>query len=198
MEQILLAYGHQRNRRSRNDIQQKHESKSSLTGWRHTLFWHCNRYSAWVYTCTIPVHNLPRLLTSNVNRFNERKCFTLEKPRSRQIPHTNYHGHGLRWWHSASDKYTHPDQNPYCIVWRKQQMGLTFHINAEKSEYMRFNPNQRGNISTLNGGSLKLVDKFTYLGSSVSSTKNNISMRLPKARAAFNTSSVIWKSKPIR
>ena len=31
-----------------------------------------------------------------------------------------------------------------------------------------------GNISTLNGSSLKLADKFTYLGSSVSSTETDI------------------------
>ena len=37
--------------------------------------------------------------------------------------------------------------------------------NAHKTEYMCFN--QRGDISTLNGSTLKLVDKFTYLGSSV-------------------------------
>ena len=34
--------------------------------------------------------------------------------------------------------------------------------------------NQKGDISTLDGTSLKLVDKFTYLGSSVSSTKKDI------------------------
>ena len=38
----------------------------------------------------------------------------------------------------------------------------------------------RGDISTLNGGSLKLVDKFTYLGSSVSSLENNVNMLLAK------------------
>ena len=50
------------------------------------------------------------------------------------------------------------------------------------------------NISTLNGSSLKLVDKFTYLGSSVSSTKTDIDMRLIKAWTAINRLSVIWKS----
>ena len=39
------------------------------------------------------------------------------------------------------------------------------HVNAHKTEYRQ---NQRGNISTLSGSSLKLADKFTYLGSSVS------------------------------
>ena len=46
------------------------------------------------------------------------------------------------------------------------------HVNADKTEYMCFN--QRGDISTLNGSSLKLVDKFTYIGSSVSSTEKEI------------------------
>ena len=46
--------------------------------------------------------------------------------------------------------------------------GIGFHVNADKTEYMCFN--QRGDISTLNGSSLKLVVNFTYLASSVSST----------------------------
>ena len=53
---------------------------------------------------------------------------------------------------------------------------------------------QRGNISTLNGSSLKLVDKFTYLGSSVSSTKTDINTQLAKAWTAVDRLSVIWKS----
>ena len=44
--------------------------------------------------------------------------------------------------------------------------GLGLHVNAHKMEYMCFN--QR-DIATLNGSSQKLVDKFTYLGNSVSS-----------------------------
>ena len=35
------------------------------------------------------------------------------------------------------------------------------HVNAHKTEYMCFN--RRGDISTLNDGSLKLVDQFTLL-----------------------------------
>ena len=41
---------------------------------------------------------------------------------------------------------------------------------------------------------LKLVDKFTYLGSSVSSTEKDIDTRLTKAWTAVNRLSVIWKS----
>ena len=49
---------------------------------------------------------------------------------------------------------------------------IGLHVNADKTEYTCFN--QRGDISSLNGSSLKLVDKFTYLESSVSSTENDI------------------------
>ena len=52
----------------------------------------------------------------------------------------------------------------------------------------------RGDISTLNGKSLKLMDKFTYLGSSVSSTENDMNTRLAKAWTAIDRLSVKWKS----
>ena len=70
--------------------------------------------------------------------------------------------------------------------------GIGLHINAHKSEYMSFN--QSGEISTLDGTSLKLVDKITYLGSSVSSTEKDINMRLTKAWTAIDRQSIIWKS----
>ena len=54
--------------------------------------------------------------------------------------------------------------------------------------------NQTGNNTTLDGASLRLVDKFTYLGSSVSSTENDIDTRLTKAWTAIETLSIIWKS----
>ena len=40
--------------------------------------------------------------------------------------------------------------------------------------------NQTGDISSVDGTPLKLVDKFTYLGSSVSSTEKDIDTRLTK------------------
>ena len=49
--------------------------------------------------------------------------------------------------------------------------GIGLPVNAEKMEYMCFN--QRGDISILSGGSMKIMDKFTYLGSSISSTEND-------------------------
>ena len=55
--------------------------------------------------------------------------------------------------------------------------------------------NQGGDMSTLKGGPLKLVDKFTYLESSVSSIENDINTLLAKAWTANDELSFIWKSK---
>ena len=54
--------------------------------------------------------------------------------------------------------------------------------------------NQTGHISTLDGTSLKLVHKFTYLGSSISSTEKDIDTWLTKAWTAIDKLSIIWKS----
>ena len=54
--------------------------------------------------------------------------------------------------------------------------------------------NQTGDISTLDGTSLKLVNKFTYLGSSTSSTEKDIDTWLTKAWSAIDRLSIIWKS----
>ena len=66
------------------------------------------------------------------------------------------------------------------------------HSHTHKTEYMCYN--QKGDISTLEGTPLKLVDKFTYLGSSVESTEKDIETRLTKAWTAINRLSTIWKS----
>ena len=52
--------------------------------------------------------------------------------------------------------------------------------------------NQAGDISTLEGTSVKLVDKFTYLGSSVLSTEKDIDTQLTKEWTAINKLSIIW------
>ena len=63
--------------------------------------------------------------------------------------------------------------------------GIGLHVNAHKTEYMCYNQD---------GTSLKLVDKFTYLRSSVSSTEKDIDSRLTKAWTAIDRLSIIWKS----
>ena len=49
--------------------------------------------------------------------------------------------------------------------------GIGLHVNEHKTEYMLYN--QTGDISTLDGTSLKLVDKFTCLGSSLINRKRH-------------------------
>ena len=71
--------------------------------------------------------------------------------------------------------------------------GIGLHVNVHKTGYMCFNQTS-GDISTLSGSSLKLVDKFTYLGSSVTSTETDINTRLAKAWTAIDRLLVIWKS----
>ena len=65
--------------------------------------------------------------------------------------------------------------------------GIGLYVNAHKTEYMCYN--QTGDISTLEGTPLKLVEKF-----SVESTEKEIETRLTKAWTAINRLSVIWKS----
>ena len=78
----------------------------------------------------------------------------------------------------------------HSLEWAATGIGL--HVNAHKTKYMCFN--QTSDISTLNGSSLKLVDKFTYLGSSVSSTEKDINTQLAKAWTAIDRLLIIWKS----
>ena len=75
----------------------------------------------------------------------------------------------------------------HSLEWAAAGIGL--HVNAHKTEYVCYN--QTGDISTLEGMSLKLVDKFTYLGSSISSTEKDIDTRLTKALAAINRLAVL-------
>ena len=75
---------------------------------------------------------------------------------------------------------------------KRAAAGIGLHVNAHKTEYMCYN--QASDISTLDRTPLKLVDKVTYLGSSVSSTEKDIDTRLTKAWSAINSLSIIWKS----
>ena len=78
---------------------------------------------------------------------------------------------------------------PCYIVWNEPLQASAPHVNAHKTDYICFN--QTGDISTLNGSALELVDKFTYLGSSVSSTETDIDTRLAKVWSANHRLSVI-------
>ena len=114
--------------------------------------------------------------------------FRADKENKQKVPRKN---NCRRRWHSDTGKYTNQAETLlHSLEWVTAGTGL--HVNAHKKEYMCYN--QTGDISTLNGTSLKLVDKFTYLGSSVSSTEKNIDTRLTKEWAAIDKLSIIWKA----
>ena len=156
-----------------------HESKSSLTGWRRR---HCFCCSARGYISPISVYNLPRLRTSNVDRSNERKWLYVKKAKSRQYPVQT-----ITDADNADDIALLPNtpaQAESLLHSLEQAAGGTvLHLNADKTKYMCFN--KKGDF-TLNGGSLKRVDKFIYLGSNVSSTENDTNERLAKAWKAID------------
>ena len=70
--------------------------------------------------------------------------------------------------------------------------GIGLLVNAHKTEFMCFK--QKGDFSTVDGTYLKLVDKFSFQESSVSSTEKDIDTRLTKVWTAINRLSIIWKS----
>ena len=92
------------------------------------------------------------------------KAFKLTKERSRRYPtqtitDTDYADDIALLANTPTQDETQLYSLEQAVV------GIGFHVNAHKTEYMSFN--QRDDSSTQNGSSLKLVDKFTYLGSSV-------------------------------
>ena len=89
----------------------------------------------------------------------------------------------LRFWQ------IHPTKPKPCyIIWNELLQTL-----ASMSMHTKRNKcfNQTGDISTLNGSPLELV-KFSYQGSSVSSTETDINRWLAKAWAVIDRLSVIW------
>ena len=89
-----------------------------------------------------------------------------------------------------NETWTHSCSQFECFSVGYGSIGL--HVNAHKTEYMCYN--QTGDITTLDGTPLKLVDKFIYLWSSVSSTEKDIDTRLTKGCTAIDRLSIIWKS----
>ena len=119
---------------------------------------------------------LDYMLRTLINKIRE-NGFELTKKRSRRYPAKNNYRCRLRHIAILANTPNQAETQLYSLEWAAACIG--FHVNAHKTEYMWFN--QAGDISTQEGTSLKLVDKFTYLGSSVSSTEKDIDTRLTKA-----------------
>ena len=130
------------------------------------------------------------MLRTSIDKIRE-KVFDLKKKRSRSYPAKTITDADyaddialLANTPNQAETLLHSSERPAS--------GIGLHVNAHKTEYMCFN--QTGYISTRDGTSLKVIDKFTYLGSSVSSTEKDIDTRLTKAYTAIDRLSIIWKS----
>ena len=128
---------------------------------------------------------LDYVLRTSIDKIKE-NGFELTKKRSRRYPDADYTD-------DIAILANTPDQAETLLHSLEQAAaGIGLYVNAHKTEYICYN--QTEDISTLDGTPLKLVDKFTYLGSSVASTKKDIDTRLTKAWTAINRLSIVWKS----
>ena len=133
---------------------------------------------------------LDYVLRTSIDKIRE-NGFELTKKRSRRYPATTITD--ADYADDITILANTPDQAETLLhSLERAETNIGLYVNAHKTEYMCYN--QTGDISTLEGTPLKLVDKFTYLGSSVESTEKDIETRLTKAWIAINRLSIIWKS----
>ena len=133
---------------------------------------------------------LDYVLRTSIDKIKE-NGFELTKKKSRRYPATTITD--ADYADDIAILANTPDQAETLLhSLERAAASIGLHVNAHKTEYMCYN--QTGDISTLEGTPLKLVDKFTYLGSSVESTEKDIETRLTKAWTAINRLSTIWKS----
>ena len=146
-------------------------------------FWYCCRRAAWdtldPYLFIIYLYYVRQ---TSVDLMKE-SGFTLAKERNRRYPaRTITDADYTDDIALLTSIPTQAESLPHSLKQASGSIGL--HVNADKTEFMYFI--QRGNISTINSRSLKLVDKFTYPRSSVSSTKKDINLGLEKAWTAID------------
>ena len=135
---------------------------------------------------TVSIYNLHRVYIYNIDRSNKRKWLYTKKDKQ-TISCRNYYRHRLCWW-SGDDLVILTnipgDAKSLLHSLEKAVGSISLYIYIDKTQYMCFN--KEGAISTSNGGPLKLVDKFTYLSSRISSTESDVNMCLAKAWTAID------------
>ena len=133
---------------------------------------------------------LDYVLRTSIDKIRE-NGFELTKKRSRRHPvktitNTDYANDIAILANTPNQAETH------LHSLERAAAGIGLHVNSHITEYMCYN--QTGDITTQDGTPLKLVDKFTYQGSSVSSTEKDINMRLTKSWTAIDRLLITRKS----
>ena len=152
-------------------------------GWRHRILRHCSRSTTRdTLAPYLFIICLDYVLRTSIDKIRE-NGFELTKERSRRYPAKTItdadYADGIA---ILANTPNHAETLRHSLERVAASIGL--HVNAHKTEYMCYN--HTGDISILDGTSLKIVDKFTYLGSSVSSTEKDIDTRLTKAWTAID------------
>ena len=110
---------------------------------------------------------LDNVLRTSIDKIRENGC-ELTKKRSRRYPAKTITD--ADYADDIAKLANTPDQAETLLhSLERADAGIGLYVNAHKTEYMCYN--QTGDICTLDGTPLKLVDKFTYLGISVASTE---------------------------
>ena len=129
---------------------------------------------------------LDYMLTTTIDKIKE-NSFELTKKRNRRYPAKTITD--ADYADDIAILANTPNQAETVLhTLERAAVGIGLQVNAYKTEYMFFN--QTGDISTLDGTCLKLVDKFTYPGCSVLSTEKHIDTRLTKAWTAIDKLSI--------
>ena len=73
-----------------------------------------------------------------------------------------------------------------------KQIGL--HINNSKTEHVKFNQG-KGDLKALNGVSLKNIDEYHFLRSSIDCCSKDVNAKIGKAWSILHKLDTIWKSE---
>ena len=147
-----------------------------------------SRYLSWFSLCSVSHRQ------QNKKRKNYKQT-TKKKQKSKKQKKTKKQKQKQSKKQTTNNKTKTPEKYQIIVMLHSQERaaeGLGLHVSAHKTKCICFN--KRGDNSTQNSSSLKLMNKFTNLGNSVSSTEIDINTRLAKAWTAIDRLSVIWKS----
>ena len=139
----------------------------------------------------LPIIRLDYILRTSIDKI-KKNCIKLIKERSRRYPAKTITDAD----HIALLSNTSVQPETLLHSLERAATGISLHVYAHKTGFMCCN--QTVDISTLNGSTLKLVDKISFQGSSVSSTKTGINTRIANTWTAIDRLSVIWKSDLIK
>ena len=139
MEKILLVYGLPKGTVTAIMMLYKNTKVKVRSPDGDRLLWHCCWSSARGYVSPMSVHNLRRLHTLNVDRYNERKWFHTQKKRKKQtipaqtITDADYAVDTAFLANALT-------QAGYLLDYLVQAAsGIGLHINVDKIEYNCFN-----------------------------------------------------------